>query len=176
VVTRPVTSHGARGLIELGFGLGPDHADYAALREALLDAYAANLCRDTRLFPGMGELLDALEARGLPWGIVTNKPARFTLPLIELLGLGARAASVVSGDTTPRAKPHPDPLLLAAREANVAPADSLYVGDDRRDIEAGRAAGMKTAVVTFGYLNGEDPAQWGADLLIHHPAELLAHL
>lgn len=175
-VTRPVTSHGARGLIELGFGLGPEHADYAALREDLLDAYAANLCRDTRLFPGMGELLEALEARGLPWGVVTNKPARFTLPLIELLGLGARAASVVSGDTAPRAKPHPDPLLLAASEAGVAPADSLYVGDDRRDVEAGRAAGMKTAVATFGYLNGEDPARWGADLLIDHPAELVPAL
>lgn len=175
-VTRPVTSMGARGLLGAGFGITPDHPDYLSMREEFLALYEQNLCRHTRLFPGIPELIDALELRGFKWGIVTNKAERFAKPLLNLLHLGSRAACVVGGDTTGKLKPHPDPLLAASRMIAIAPAACVYVGDDQRDIDAGRAAGMKTVAVKYGYLNGSAPADWGADAVIGHPQELLDHL
>ncbi|MBI4206105.1 MAG: phosphoglycolate phosphatase [Betaproteobacteria bacterium] len=174
--TRPVASMGARGLLGVGFNIVPDHPEYAAMREEFLGLYEQNLCRHTRLFPGMPELLDAVEARGLRWGIVTNKAERFTRPLLDLLQVGKRAACVIGGDTTPHIKPHPAPLLAASRTLALAPERCAYVGDDRRDVEAGRAAGMKTVAVTYGYLNGGIPQDWGADAVIQRPQDLLAHL
>lgn len=173
-VIRPVVSHGGAALISLGFGIGPEHDDYAGLRAELLRIYAENLRRDTRLFPGMPELLDALEARGLRWGVVTNKPAWLTDPLLQQLGLTARASCIISGDTTAQRKPHPEPMLLACQRSGCGAADALYVGDALRDVEAGRNAGMYTAVALFGYLDAQDtPEYWGADLLITQPRELL---
>jgi N-acetyl-D-muramate 6-phosphate phosphatase len=171
--TRPVTSSGARGLLGAGFGITPAHADFAAMREEFLNLYEANLCRETRLFDGMATLVDALEARALTWGIVTNKAERFALPLMKLLGYGTRAACVIGGDTTGKMKPHPEPLYAAAKAIHITPAHCLYVGDDERDIQAGRAAGMKTVAVRYGYLNGSDPAAWGADAIVDHPQEII---
>jgi len=175
-ITRPVASHGARGLLGIGLNVVPQDPVYDTLRDEFLSFYAANLCRETTLFPGMPELLSQLEQRGLPWGVVTNKVERFTLPLLEQLGLCARTACVVGGDTTPRSKPHPDPLLAASRIVRVHPGDCVYVGDDRRDIEAGRAAGMRTAVAKWGYLSGNDSETWGSDWMLAHPGELLETL
>ncbi len=174
--TRPFTSHGARGLLGVGFNLQPGDAGYDALREEFLAIYTENLCRETRLFPGMPELLDALEARALPWGVVTNKQERYTLPLLEQLGIGRRAACVIGGDTTGKSKPSPEPLLAASRALKVEPAACIFVGDDRHDVEAGRAAGMKVAVAKWGYLNGNDPENWNADWLIEKPQDLLRYL
>jgi phosphoglycolate phosphatase len=174
---RPHASAGARGLLKLGFDLEPGHADFDAMRAEFLDFYAERLCHYTRLFDGVPQVLTALEALGLRWGVVTNKPARFTLPLLELLGLASRAACVVSGDTTAHPKPHPAPLLAAAAALGLAPAECLYVGDDRRDVEASAAAGMPCLVAAYGYLgNGGDPATWGARFLIGNPLDLLPWL
>lgn len=175
-VTRPVASLGARGLLGAGFSIVPAHPDYAAMREEFLALYAQNLCRHTRLFPGVVDLLDAIEERGLRWGIVTNKAERFARPLLDLLGVGHRTACIIGGDTTPHLKPHPAPLLAASAALPLAPAHCIYVGDDRRDVEAGRAAGMKTIAVAYGYLNGGNPQEWGADAVIQEPEELLAYL
>ena len=170
---RPYASHGARGLIGVGFNVHPGDAGYDLLRDEFLATYAENLCRETRLFAGMAELLDQLQARALPWGIVTNKQERFTLPLLELLKVRARAACVIGGDTTNRTKPHPEPLLAASRAIGLAPEACVYVGDDQRDVEAGHAAGMKTAVAMWGYLNGQHPERWNADCMLKNPQELL---
>lgn len=172
-VTRPVASQGARGLLGVGLNVSPQDPVYDALRDEFLSLYAANLCRETTLFPGMPELLYQLDKRGLLWGVVTNKVERFALPLLEQLGLSARTACVVGGDTTPRSKPHPEPLLAASRIVRVHPSDCVYVGDDRRDIEAGRAAEMRTAVAKWGYLNGNDSDRWGSDWMLEHPTGLL---
>ena len=171
--TRPFASQGARGLIGAGFNMKPGDAAYDALRDEFLAAYASNLCRETRLFPGIPQLLDQLETRALPWGVVTNKAERFTLPLLELLEVRARAACVIGGDTTGSIKPHPAPLLAASRAIGLAPGSCIYLGDDQRDVDAGRAAGMKTAVAKWGYLNGEHPERWNADSMIDEPQELL---
>ena len=174
--TRPVTSSGARGLLGAGFGITPNHVDFPAMREEFLYLYEANLCRETRLFDGMAELIDALEARAVTWGIVTNKAERFALPLMKLLGYGTRSACVIGGDTTGKMKPHPEPLYAAAKSIDIAPEHCLYVGDDERDILAGRAAGMKTVAVRYGYLNGSDPAAWGADAVVDTPLKILSCL
>ena len=174
--TRPVTSLGARGLLEVGLEVTPEHSSYDALREEFLAIYADNLCRETRLFPGMAELLAELERRAMPWGVVTNKAERFTFPLLDRLGLGRRAACVIGGDTTGKLKPDPAPLFAASDRLGIAPPHCLYLGDDRRDVDAGRAAGMKVVVATFGYLNGTDPATWNADAMIAQPSELLRYL
>ncbi len=174
--TRPVTSSGARGLLGAGFSITPDHADYLAMRDEFLNLYEANLCRDTRLFDGMAELINSLEARQLTWGIVTNKAERFALPLMKLLGYGTRSACVIGGDTTGKMKPHPEPLYAAAKAIQIAPEHCLYVGDDERDIQAGRAAGMKTIAVRYGYLNGSDPAAWGADAIVDKPLNIINFL
>ncbi len=174
--TRPVTSSGARGLLGAGFGITPDHADYLAMRDEFLNLYEANLCRETCLFDGMAELINSLEARQLTWGIVTNKAERFALPLMKLLGYGTRSACVIGGDTTGKMKPHPEPLYAAAKAIQIAPEHCLYVGDDERDIQAGRAAGMKTIAVRYGYLNGSDPAAWGADAAVDKPLNIMNYL
>lgn len=174
--TRRVTSMGARGLLGVGFGISPDHADYAAMRDEFLKIYENNLCCDTALFPGMAELVDRLEQRGLRWGIVTNKAERFALPLMQQLGYGARSACIIGGDTTGHMKPHPAPLLAAAGILDLPPAQCIYVGDDERDILAGNAAGMKTIAVRFGYLNGGNPDAWGAGCVVDTPLDILDQL
>lgn len=174
--TRRVTSMGARGLLGVGFGISPDHPDYAAMRDEFLKIYENNLCCDTALFPGMAELVDRLEQRGLRWGIVTNKAERFALPLMQQLGYGARSACIIGGDTTGHMKPHPAPLLAAAGILDLPPAQCIYVGDDERDILAGNAAGMKTIAVRFGYLNGGNPDAWGAGCVVDTPLDILNQL
>ncbi|WP_020200972.1 MULTISPECIES: phosphoglycolate phosphatase [Cupriavidus] len=174
---RPVASHGARGLIGAAFGKSPADPEFPALRDTFLDYYEADIAVHTHLFDGMGEVLDALEAAGIRWGIVTNKVTRFTAPLVAAIGLAPRASAVVSGDTTAHAKPHPAPLLHAAEVSGVAPARCVYVGDDLRDIQAGKAAGMATITAAYGYCgDGEPPEEWGADYLVRHPSELIALL
>ena len=173
---RRMASSGARGLVGVGFGLKPGDTEYEALRIEFLANYEKALHVHTRLFDGVEELLTAIEA-DRKWGVVTNKAKRFTDPLSRLIGFTGRAACVVSGDTTPHAKPHPAPLLHAAEVSGVAAGECIYVGDDLRDIQAGRAAGMKTLAVTWGYLGDTDPPEgWGADAVIHHPRDVLAHL
>lgn len=171
--TRPVTSMGARGLLGVGFGIAPEHADYQALRAQFLEIYEDNILRETRLFPGTDELLDAIEARGVVWGIVTNKAERLARLLFEKLGMSGRACCIVGGDSTGHLKPHPAPLYAACRSAGVAPGSCIYVGDDKRDVDAGRAAGMKTAAAMWGYLNGGKPEEWGADWVLENPRDLL---
>ena len=174
---RTEASAGARGLLGLGFNIAPGDSDYPDMREEFLDLYAARLCHDTQLFPGVSELLDQLDARKLPWGIVTNKPARFAKPLIHLLGLNQRAACLISGGDTAHSKPHPEPLLTASHALAVAPDTCIYLGDDMRDVEACLAAGMEPVIARYGYLgNGHPPESWGARYLIDHPRELLAYL
>ena len=175
-ITRPVTSMGARGMLETGLAVTPEHPDYQMLREEFLAVYAENLCRDSRLFPGIAELLAELEHRSLPWGVVTNKPERFTHPLLKRLGVHSRAACIIGGDTTGKIKPDPAPLVAAADRISIAPTRCLYLGDDIRDMQAGRAAGMKIVVAGFGYLNGGDPNLWEADAIISQPLDLLNHL
>jgi phosphoglycolate phosphatase len=176
-VIRPQASHGARGLLQVGFGLAPDDARFAAMREEFLELYAANICLHSQPFPGILELLAALETRGLAWGVVTNKPARFTEPLMSILDLAERAACIVSGDTCPQPKPHPAPMLAAAELCGAAPAECLYLGDAARDIEAARAAAMPALVAAWGYLDATDqPDTWGAHGQIRHPAETLDYL
>jgi phosphoglycolate phosphatase len=171
---RPLASHGARGLIGRALGVGPEDPSFAALRTEFLDFYEHALCVHTRLFDGMAQALVALESAGLRWGIVTNKPARYTDPLVERLGLAQRAAVVVSGDTTAHAKPHPAPIEHALAHCGVSPERAVYVGDDLRDIEAGRAARTRTVAARYGYLGAGLPVEhWGADEIITTPGELL---
>jgi phosphoglycolate phosphatase len=171
---RPVASHGARGLIGRALGVAPSDAEYDVLKNQFYDWYEAALCVHSRLFPGMPEALDVLDRRGIRWGIVTNKIRRFTDPLVRALALDRRAACVVSGDTTPHAKPHPEPLRFAMRACGIDAQAAIYVGDDRRDVESGRAAGMRTVVAEYGYLGeSADTQGWGADFSIGSPLELV---
>jgi N-acetyl-D-muramate 6-phosphate phosphatase len=170
---RPWVSWGALRLIRLGYGEALDAVRTADLRQRFLVHYEGALCRQSRLYPGIPEVLESLEAAGLPWGIVTNKPGWLTEPLLAALGLAERAGTVISGDTLPYAKPHPLPLQHAARELSMPPGRCIYVGDNVRDIEAGRAAGMRTAAAAWGYIPpGDDPAAWQADHLLDSPAAL----
>ncbi len=169
---RPTASAGARGMIGVAFGLAPHDAGYEELRQGFFSNYSAALAVHSVLFPGIADLLSGIRAAGMDWGIVTNKPARFTDPLVGQIGLG-QAGCVVSGDTTPHAKPHPAPLLEAARRINVAPEQCWYVGDDLRDIQAGRAAGMRTIACAWGYCGPVEPLGWEADHLLATPHELL---
>ncbi len=172
---RPAASHGGIALIRCGFGEG--HPEEEALRLRLLAIYRANIARETRLFPGMAEVLAEIETRGLNWGVVTNKPAWLTEPLLEALGLSRRAACIVSGDTCEQRKPHPQPVLHACQQAGAEARECLYVGDAQRDIEAGRRAGARTLAALFGYIGKDDrPQDWGADALIEQPGEILAWL
>lgn len=173
-VLRPHVSAGTRGMLGVGFGLKPDHADYPELAKRFLELYAARLCVDTRLFDGMAPLLDELEARQVAWGIVTNKPARYTEPLMEALQLSHRCAAIVSGDSAAMPKPAPDTLLLACATAAVPPRLTLYVGDDLRDIQAAHAAGTGAIAAGWGYLGDGLPiSEWNADAIIANPLELL---
>jgi N-acetyl-D-muramate 6-phosphate phosphatase len=171
-VLRPLASAGARGLIGAAFSIGPGHADYDDMRQEFLDNYAAAIANHTTLFDGIVSLLDEISTMGLSWGIVTNKPALYTDALVPKIGL-AHAACVISGDTTPHAKPHPEPLFEAARRLQLSPTDCWYVGDDLRDIDAGKAAGMPTIAAGWGYCGHTEPADWLADLIASHPLDLL---
>jgi 2-phosphoglycolate phosphatase len=173
-VLRPCASAGARGLLEGAFGITPEHPDFIALRDEFYKNYESALLVHSKLFEGMDDLLALMETANLPWGIVTNKSERFTNPLTDLMGLRQRAVSTVSGDTTPYAKPHPEPILHAARIANIDPTKSIYVGDDIRDVIAGKAAGMLTVAAAYGYCGCKEPPEaWGADHIINSPLDLL---
>ena len=171
---RPHASAGARGLLEAGLGILPDHSEYDALRAAFLEHYAGDICVDTRLFPGIVELLAEIDARGLRWGIVTNKSTAFTWPLVKALALDQRVACVVCGDTTPHLKPNPASLLHAAQELGLAPGHCVYLGDDLRDVQAARAAGMRSVAVEWGY--GSGLRSWNADTVIARPGDLMEWL
>jgi phosphoglycolate phosphatase len=171
---RPYVSHGGQALIELGFGVCPEDAAFPELRRDFLDSYRLHLSTHTQLFPQVDEMLGALEAQGIPWGIVTNKPGWLTDPLMQRLGMDRRAACIISGDTTAHAKPHPEPIVHACRLMQRAPQDCWYIGDAERDIEAGRAAGARTLVALFGYFRPADqPSVWGADGMIESPMQVL---
>ena len=170
---RPHVSNGARGMLESGFNLKPADPDYPALRDAFHEAYARDLCVDSRWFAGISELVDELESRNIAWGIVTNKAARFTMPLLDALAITPRSACVVCGDTCARAKPHPDPLLHAAALIGIEPLNCLYIGDDERDILAANAAGMHGVVAMYGYLGtGNAPQTWPAAAWVESPADI----
>ena len=171
---RPYASSGARGLLEAGLGILPDHPEYNTLRESFLRHYADGICVDTRLFPEMDLLLEAIEARGMRWGIVTNKSTQLTRKIVAELGLDSRAACVVCGDTTPHHNPHPPTLLHAAKELALEPAACVYLGDDLRDIQAARSAGMRSVAVEWGY--GANVQSWQADAVIRKPPDLVAYL
>lgn len=171
---RPLCGSGARGMLHAAFGITPEHADYGAMKEEFFVAYSDCLLQRTQPFHEVLEMIELLRLRGLSWGVVTNKSQRFTGPITQAIPLFATASAIVSGDTTPHAKPHPAPLLEAARRMSVSPAECIYVGDDERDILAGRAAGMGTVVARYGYLGvGADVAAWGASAEVSSPIELL---
>jgi len=171
---RPMAGAGARGMLGIAFGMTPEHPDFLAMREEFFVNYENAMTERTRIFDGVIDMIAALVSLGLPWGVVTNKSSRFTDPLTAAMPLFATAGAVVSGDTTPHAKPHPAPLLEAARRLQVAPERCVYVGDDERDIVAGLAAGMGTVAASYGYLGQQsDVSQWNAHLHINSPMDLL---
>jgi phosphoglycolate phosphatase len=174
-ILRPTASAGARGMIGAAFGLQPADEGFEELRLQWFERYQSAMAVESTLFDGVLELLDGIRAAGMDWGVVTNKPSRFTDPLIPQIGL-AHAGCIVSGDTTGFSKPHPAPLLEGARRLDVAPEHCWYVGDDLRDIEAGRAAGMVTVACAWGYCGELEPAHWGADYLLESPRDLLLTL
>jgi len=174
---RPMAGSGARGMLEIAFGMAPEHPDYEAFKEEFLSNYEQAMTVRSVIFEGVHDLLAHIEGQGMRWGVVTNKHQRFTLPLTAQLPLFATAQAIVSGDTTPHAKPHPEPLFEAARRMQLPPEHCWYVGDDERDIVAGKAAGMTTVAAHYGYLGSQaEVMRWGADHIIHSPlalAELL---
>lgn len=171
---RPHVSSGARGMIGAGLGITPTDPAYPGLQQRFLSIYQEALCVGTRLFPGMDEHLDELEARGIPWGIVTNKSQRFAIPLMEGLGLRQRSLCIVCGDSAQRAKPHGHPMHLASALLGIAASACIYVGDDERDVISGRAAGMTTIIAGWGYLgDGKPPTSWGADAIAASPQDIL---
>jgi phosphoglycolate phosphatase len=171
---RPMAGAGARGMLGVAFGITPDAPEFTTLRDEFFQNYEARMLRNTQVFAGVAELVDALCVRGLPWGVVTNKSVRFTAPLTRAIALFGTARVIVSGDTTPYSKPHPEPLFEAARQLGVAPGACVYVGDDERDMMAGRSAGMRTVAATYGYMGERaEVARWEADAAIASPLELL---
>ena len=173
---RPFASHGSRGLVGLGFGITPQDNNFIEMRDEYLSIYDTVYTRSPVLLPGIADLLQAIEKKGLKWGIVTNKPRRFTVGLIESMGLNLqnRAACIVCGDDAPQPKPSPATLLMACSQIGVKPENCVYVGDAERDVIAGKAAGMQTVVALFGYIDATDkPAEWSADAMINTPIELL---
>jgi phosphoglycolate phosphatase len=171
---RPVASHGSKALLELGFNLTPADDSFSGMQEEYLAIYDQVLTNYPVLFEGMSELLDLIENQGVRWGIVTNKPRRFTAPIMQAMQLDQRAACVICGDDAARPKPYPDSLLMACETMQRQPDDCIYIGDAQRDIEAGIAAGMRTAVALYGYLGVADkPTEWGADFLIKQPMEIM---
>jgi N-acetyl-D-muramate 6-phosphate phosphatase len=174
---RHMAGAGARGMLGVAFGMTPDHPEFAAMREEFFLNYESCMTERTRAFDGIPELIGELTVRGLAWGVVTNKALRFTAPLTRQMSLFLTASAVVGGDSTPHAKPHPAPLLEAARLLNLEPRHCMYVGDDERDVAAGRAAGMPTVAATYGYLgSNSDTRLWGANAHIAAPLDLLALL
>jgi N-acetyl-D-muramate 6-phosphate phosphatase len=174
---RHMAGAGARGMLGIAFGMKPDHPEYDAMREEFFRNYERCMTERTRAFDGIGELIDSLVGQGLAWGVVTNKSMRFAGPLTQAMPLFASAGAVVGGDTTPHPKPHPAPLLEAARMLSLAPTDCIYVGDDERDVAAGRAAGMPTVAACYGYLGANaETRRWGADAHIANPLDLLSLL
>ncbi|MBK1714004.1 phosphoglycolate phosphatase [Rubrivivax gelatinosus] len=174
---RPMVGTGARGMVGVAFGLAPGDPGFEELRDAFLARYAARLLDETRIFEAIEPVLAALDAAGLRWGIVTNKAMRYAEPVVRGLALDVRVAALVAGDTTPFSKPHPEPLLEASRRLGVLPTDCVYVGDDHRDIVAGRAAGMRTLAAGWGYLGSGEPIEaWGADAVLADPIALLQWL
>ena len=170
---RQMAGAGARGCLKVALGIDPDHPDYDTYKHAFLEHYGQCMTERTYAFEGVPELLAGLQARGLPWGVVTNKVERFALPLAAGMPLFASCSTVVGGDTTGHAKPHPAPLLVACERMGVAPEDCIYVGDDHRDVVAGKAAGMPTVACTYGYLGAVSVEQWKADTIVHEPLALL---
>ncbi|MCG8324569.1 MAG: HAD-IA family hydrolase [Thiotrichales bacterium] len=171
---RPTVSLGGNAMLSLGFPLDEDSAEFLQLREQFLEIYDQRLHRDSRLFPGMAGVLDAIEQDGLTWGIITNKSSWLTEPLIEVLELSERTACIVCGDTTPHRKPHPAPMLHACRLSNSQPETSVYIGDAQRDIEAGHASGMRTLAAAYGYIESSDNIEnWGAEAIMQSAAEIL---
>jgi len=171
---RPMAGAGARGMLGVAFGITPESPEFDVLREEFFVTYERRMLLDTQVFDGVQALIEGLREQGLPWGVVTNKSMRFTDPLTRAIPLFASAGAVVSGDTTPFSKPHPEPLREAARRLGVAAEACIYVGDDERDIIAGRAAGMRTVAATYGYMGSQaDSALWNADASISSPLELL---
>jgi N-acetyl-D-muramate 6-phosphate phosphatase len=174
---RPMAGAGARGMIGVAFGFGTDHPEFEALKLEFFDNYQACMTHRTRAFDGIVDMLVGLQQQGKAWGIVTNKSERFTVPLVAAMPVLSGASAVVGGDTTPHPKPHPAPLLEAARRLGLPPEVCLYVGDDERDIVAGKAAGMPTVAALYGYLGAKnDVMAWGADAVIENPLELLNFL
>lgn len=173
-VLRPQASHGSAGLLKIGLNIEAGEPDFEELRDLLLTHYAQNICVHTRLFDGMNELITELERRGLPWGIVTNKPHRYTLPLMQALNLHDRAACLISGDSYSHAKPHPEPMLKACEIIGVAPEHCLYLGDDVRDMQAANASNMRGIIARYGYISADAQlSSWQAHAMIDHPIELL---
>lgn len=171
---RPMAGAGARGMLRVAFDITPEHPDYETLREEFFVNYECAMAVRTYIFEGVHEVIELLRQRDMRWGVVTNKMARFTDPLTQAMPLFASASAIVSGDTTPYAKPHPEPMFEAARRLGVPPELCLYVGDDERDIVAGRAAGMRTVAASYGYLGEKTNIEsWGADLHIDSPLKLL---
>jgi N-acetyl-D-muramate 6-phosphate phosphatase len=170
---RPMAGAGARGMLGVAFGITPEHADFPVLREEFFRNYESCMTQRTYVFEGVAQLIASLIERDVPWGVVTNKSMRFTGPLTKGMPLFASARAVVGGDSTPYSKPHPAPLLEAARQVGVKPIECVYVGDDVRDVQAGKAAGMATVAATYGYLGTIDVKDWGADVQIETPLALL---
>lgn len=171
---RPMVGAGARGMVGVAFGAKPGDAEFEGLRDAFLARYEQRMLQQTAVFDAMQPVLQSLEAAGVRWGVVTNKASRFTEPIVDGLRLRARLAALVCGDTTPHSKPHPAPLLEAARQLGIDAAACVYVGDDARDVVAGRAAGMATLAAQWGYLgNGAGIHEWGADAVLGEPSQLL---
>ncbi len=176
-VMRHLASSGARGMIDAAFGIGQDDPQFNDLKEEFLSNYEQAIHVHTALFPGMDALLNLLDEQMVPWGIVTNKHERFTLPLVKSLGLDLRTNAIVSGDTTPFAKPHPAPILLAVSQKQVLASNSVYIGDDLRDVQAGKAAGMKTIAAAYGYCGDHQPPEsWEADFIVYEPKDLTSIL
>lgn len=174
-MVREVVSRGSRAILRCAFP-DIDDAALAALLPRYLELYQVMMAEHTRPFEGVDELLSSLESQGIRWGVVTNKPGFLTDDLLVRIGWAPRAAAVVSGDTLPVKKPDPAPVLLACERAGLEPSRCLFVGDDRRDVLAGAAAGLYTVAVRWGYLDGGDPSEWNADLVVDHPSELTGRL
>ena len=176
-VLRPQASHGSIGLLKVGLNVTPDSSGFDMFRHIFLEYYSQHICVNTTLFAGIAELITDLEQRDIKWGIVTNKPHRFTVPLMEALGYAQRAACLISGDTCVHAKPHPAPMLAACKLIKVKPEQCLYLGDDKRDMDAANAVNMRGIIANYGYVSDDVSVQnWQAYDSVNHPMELITHL
>ncbi|MGR9100496.1 MAG: HAD family hydrolase [Gammaproteobacteria bacterium] len=174
---RPYISFGATAMVKESLNGSGNDEMHCRILEKMLNTYQEHIAELTVFFNGMPEILERIESRGIKWGVVTNKLIRFTAPLMAAMNLTARAACIVSGDSTAYSKPHPEPMLAACRQAGVAPGECVYIGDSAHDIVAGKSAGMKTVAAAYGYLKpGDNPREWGADALVDSPSDLLVWL